>query len=48
MKETLFVKLILNKNNKQLNISLPKKQLSEDFLKKIPNKKLLKLILEDI
>jgi hypothetical protein len=47
MKKTIFVKPILNKLNKQVNISLPKKQLPKDFFKDLPNKRLLKIILED-
>ena len=48
MKKTLFVKPRINKANNQVNINLPRKELSEDFFKKLPNKKLIKLILEDI
>ena len=48
MKIRLNVKPVFNKSNKQINISLPKKQLPKNFFKNLPNKKLLKLILEDI
>ena len=48
MKYKINVRPIINKLNKQVNISIPKKQLPKDFFKNLPNKKLLKLILEDL
>ena len=38
----LFVKPIFNKNNKQINFSIPKRQLSPELRKKLNNKTFLK------
>ena len=49
MKKTLFVKPRINKANNQINISLPRKELPEDFFKiNLNKKKLIKIILEGL
>lgn len=47
MKKTLCVKPRVNKKNGQINISLPRKQLSKKFSQEIMEMKSLKVILED-
>jgi hypothetical protein len=39
----LKLRIVENKNNKQLNISLPKKKISEEMLKDIKKNKFIKL-----
>ena len=49
MQIKLKVKPVYNKNNKQINISLPKKQLPKDFFKiPINKRKLLEIVLEGL
>lgn len=40
--KSIQVKPNINKKNKQINISLPKKKLSKEFLSKLPNVKSIK------
>jgi hypothetical protein len=47
MNKTLFLRYVINKKNKQINLSLPKKLISKDDLKKLMKKDRLKIILED-
>ena len=49
MRKIIFVKPRINKANNQINISLPRKELPEDFFKvQLSKKKLIKLILEGL
>ena len=48
MKKSLCLKYVINKNNKQINFSLPKRLMDEDDLKKLLRKDRLRIILEDI